>query len=112
MKIAMPVEDDNGMDSKICQHFGQTPFWAIYDSDSKELEIKAKTSEHGGAGCVAVTEIMEYKPNLVYVMGMGSGAIQRFAQEGVDVKSGPFLTVQEVVNNLDKLEKLEGSCGR
>ena len=106
----MPVEEDKGMDSRVCSHFGQTPFWAVFDTDSKDLVIKKKESVHTGAGCAAVDEIMKFRPDVVYVLGMGFGAIQRFADLGVKVRSGSFGTIREVLENLDILEELEGSC--
>lgn len=35
MKIAMPV-DDKFMEMSVCQSFGRTPYFLIYDTESKE----------------------------------------------------------------------------
>ena len=110
MKIAMPVDENKGMDSRICEHFGQTPFWAVYDTETKKLEIKPKTSQHMGGGCLPIDEVMEYKPDMLFVLGMGWNAINRCTNEGIVVKTGNFLTVKEVVNNLDKLKDMTEGC--
>jgi len=110
MKIAVPVEEENGMDSKVCEHFGQTPFWAMYDTESKDLSIKKKESQHGGGGCTAIDEVMQDKPDMLFVLGMGWNAIHRCSDEGIVVKTGPFYTMNEIVSNLDKLEDMTHGC--
>ncbi len=110
MRIAMPVDENKGMDSQICEHFGQTPFWAVYDTDKKELEIKPKVSEHGHGGCIAIDEVMQYRPGIIFVRGMGWNAIRRCADEKITVKTGPFNDVKAVVDNLDRLEDMTQGC--
>ncbi|HNT30765.1 MAG TPA: NifB/NifX family molybdenum-iron cluster-binding protein [bacterium] len=110
MKIAMPVEQENGMDSSICSHFGQTPYWAVYDSETEELSIHPNTSQHGGGGCQAVAEIASFKPDMVYTLGMGFNAIEKCRAQGIAVKSGSWQTVREVIANLSEVTDMQGGC--
>jgi predicted Fe-Mo cluster-binding NifX family protein len=110
MKIIIPLEDDNGMDSHVSSHFGQAPFWGIYDADAKQLVTKPNISQHGGGGCQAVAEIAGYGPDIVYTLGMGFNAIEKCKAQGIRVKSGTFTTVQEVIAHLNTLPDMEGGC--
>jgi len=42
---------------------------------------------------------------------MGMRAMEMCKQFKISLKTGQFKTVNEVINNLDKLEDLEESCG-
>jgi predicted Fe-Mo cluster-binding NifX family protein len=60
MKIAMPVEEKS-MEGNVCQSFGRTPYFLIYDTDSKEalyLDNSAAASQ-GGAGIKAAQIIVD-----------------------------------------------------
>ena len=60
MKIALPV-DNNSYDSKVCISFGRTPFFMIYETDTKEyyfLNNEAAASQ-GGAGIKAAQTLAD-----------------------------------------------------
>ena len=60
MKIAIPVEDKS-IASKVCISFGRTPYFLIYDTDTKEsvfLDNSAAASQ-GGAGIKAAQAIAD-----------------------------------------------------
>jgi predicted Fe-Mo cluster-binding NifX family protein len=60
MKIAIPVEDMN-LQSKVCISFGRTPYFLIYETDTKEsvfLDNSAAASG-GGAGIKAAQVIVD-----------------------------------------------------
>lgn len=60
MKIAMPV-DDKTTESSVCISFGRTPYFLIYDTESKEsifLENSAASSQ-GGAGIKAAQTVVD-----------------------------------------------------
>jgi predicted Fe-Mo cluster-binding NifX family protein len=60
MKIAIPVEDKS-IQSKVCISFGRTPYFLIYDTDTKNsmfLDNSAAASQ-GGAGIKAAQAITD-----------------------------------------------------
>jgi len=60
MKIAIPV-DDKSLESKVCISFGRTPYFLIYETDTKEnlfLDNSAAASQ-GGAGIKAAQAIAD-----------------------------------------------------
>jgi len=110
MKIAIPVYEDKGLDSKVWEHFGETPFWALFETDTKELLIKQRVVGMGHGRCVAVTELVESKPDILFVKDMGFKALMRCKAAGISVKTGDYSTVQAVIDNIESLEELKNAC--
>lgn len=110
MRIIMPILEKNGEKSRISEHFGQAKYFALYDSKAKKIELIDRTSEHIEGACTPVGEMMKHKPDTIFVLGMGVRAVDMFKMQGINVKSGNFKTVGEVIKNLDKLEEFAGAC--
>jgi predicted Fe-Mo cluster-binding NifX family protein len=90
MRVGVVLEDENGVNGNVCAHFGQCKFFLLADIDKENKKvigsrIVPNTAVHGGGGCVAVDEILQYKITHVIAGGMGMGAQQKFAQAGVKV---------------------------
>ena len=108
MKIAMPIFENKGKESEIAEHFGHVQFLAVYDSEKNKLEmIDVKNVQ----GCAPVASLEGHDVNAIYCFGMGMRAMELCKQFKISLKTGQFRTVNEVINNLDKLEDLEESCG-
>ncbi|MDD3345544.1 MAG: NifB/NifX family molybdenum-iron cluster-binding protein [Candidatus Omnitrophica bacterium] len=104
MKVGVVLEDENGLNSNVCAHFGQCKFFLLADIDEGSRKITAtrvvpNTSVHGGGGCVAVDEILQYGITHVIAGGMGMGAQAKLAQAGVKV-FGSCGNVQKAVEDL------------
>ena len=77
MKIAMPV-DDKSMETTVCQSFGRTPYFLIYDTESKEsvfLDNSAAASQ-GGAGIKAAQTIVDNKVSALLTPRCGENAAE------------------------------------
>jgi len=90
MKIGVVLEDENGLTSNVCSHFGQCKYFflAEVDKDNKKIintSIVPNPVSHGEGGCVAVDEILKYGITHIIAGGMGMGAQQKFAAAGVKV---------------------------
>lgn len=75
MKIAIPV-DEKDMGTTICVSFGRTPYYLIYDTDTKEgtfLDNSAATSA-GGAGIKAAQIIVDNKVEALLTPRCGENA--------------------------------------
>ena len=108
MRIAIPIFENKGKESEIAQHFGHVRFIAVYDSNKDELKVMdVKNVE----GCSPVAAIENENVDAIYCFGMGMRAMEMCKAKGINLKTGQFRTVNEVINNLDKLEDLEESCG-
>ena len=75
MKIAIPVEDKT-LESNVCASFGRTPFFLIYDTETKEsIFIDNSAAESiGGAGIKAAQIIVDNKSNALLTPRCGQNA--------------------------------------
>ena len=113
MRVGITLEDQRGMDGNVSLHFGQCQYFLIVDIEAnkvKDAKVVPNTATHGGGGCVAVDEILKHKVTHVISGGMGMGAQNKFAQEGVKV-SGCVGSAKDAIdkflsNSLDGL----GAC--
>lgn len=77
MKIAIPT-DDKSMKTSVCQSFGRTPYFLIYDTDTKEstfLDNSAAASQ-GGAGIKAAQTIVDSKAGVLLTPRCGENAAE------------------------------------
>ena len=75
MKIAIPV-DEKTLESSVCASFGRTPYFLIYDTETKEsvfLDNSAAAST-GGAGIKAAQTIVDNKANALLTPRCGQNA--------------------------------------
>lgn len=115
-KIIIPVENQNGADSNVAQHFGRAPNYAIIElnqnKDIINIKTEANTNEHmGGTGHPHDT-LLTQKPDYMLVCSMGPGGLQSFKNAGVIVLKAQGTTVKEVIANFKegKLKELVGGC--
>ena len=86
MKICIPAEDDQGLDSRLCGHFGSAPFFALADTGSGEVEITPNPGrEHSHGKCQPVERIDAKRTDAVVCQGMGKRAVSSLQRAGVEV---------------------------
>lgn len=111
-RLFLPLLDDKRENSEVSLHFGHAPYFGLYDFESKNLEIIKNNLDHGNTEKSPVDQIIEsMHPTVVFAQDMGMRAIDLFKENKIDLKSGPYKIVKEVVDNFDKLEDLNNSCG-
>jgi len=110
MRILIAVEEDNGLNSKLSNHFGHCPYFAIFDTKTKKLKIIENELDHSNSKLTPVDQIMAYKPDVVFSLGMGQKAIHLFEEKGVKLKTGDLKIVKEIIENFDDLEDLDKGC--
>ena len=66
MKIAIPV-DEKSMGTNVCVSFGRTPYFLIYDTESKESSFinNSAASSSGGAGIKAAQTVVDSKADVL-----------------------------------------------
>ncbi|MEM3000424.1 MAG: NifB/NifX family molybdenum-iron cluster-binding protein [Candidatus Bathyarchaeia archaeon] len=116
-RIVIPVENKDGLNAPIAQHFGRAPFFAVVDLDEAgnmvAVETQANTGEHyGGTGHPHET-LLALKPSVIVAYGMGPGGLASFGNAGVQVLKAAGKTVKEVITQfkVGKLERLTVGCG-
>jgi predicted Fe-Mo cluster-binding NifX family protein len=101
MKIAMPV-DDKSMETTVCQSFGRTPYYLIYDTESKEsvfLDNSAAASQ-GGAGIKAAQTIVDNKVSALLTPRCGENAAEVIKAANITM----YKTINDSIkDNIDAL---------
>ncbi|MDF2530478.1 MAG: dinitrogenase iron-molybdenum cofactor biosynthesis protein [Clostridia bacterium] len=110
MKIAMPV-DDKSMETSVCQSFGRTPYFLIYDTESREsvfLDNSAAASQ-GGAGIKAAQAIVDKNVNALLTPRCGENAAEVMKAAGIKIYKTINNSIQDNINTLneEKLSLLE-----
>lgn len=85
MRIAIPV-DDKSLSSNVCISFGRTPYFLIYDTDSKKVEFldNCAAASQGGAGIKASQALVDQKTNVIITPRCGENAAN--VLNGADIK--------------------------
>jgi len=75
MKIAIPVDEKN-LESSVCASFGRTPYFLIYDTETKESVFidNSAVASTGGAGIKAAQTIVDNKANALLTPRCGQNA--------------------------------------
>ena len=111
MKLLIAIDEDEGMDSKLSEHFGHCSYFAIYETDAGDFEIVENKLDHSNSDMTPVDQIMKFEPDAVFTLGMGGRAVKLFGEVGVKLKTGNYKIVREVIENVENLEELNFGCG-
>lgn len=104
MIVALPVSENNGMDSEICQHFGRTRYFAfarIENGEVVDLKIKENPYQEHGFGDLP-NFVRENNADIVIAYGMGERAIELFNSYGIDVIAGASGKIKDVLDEFLK----------
>ncbi|MGL6107156.1 NifB/NifX family molybdenum-iron cluster-binding protein [Romboutsia sp.] len=86
MKICVPVELNQGLDSKPFGHFGSAPMFVICDLESGEVKgIDNGDLGHEHGKCQPLKALSGIEVDAVIVGGIGQGAIMKLNQMGIKV---------------------------
>jgi len=111
MKLVVAIDENKGENSRLSEHFGHCLYFAIYENKSKKLKIIKNELEHTNPNLSPVDQIMKFKPDIVFSLGMGQRAIKLFNEKGVKLKTGNYNYLKEVIENINKLKELNEECG-
>ena len=99
MNICIPVEEDRGLQSPVCQHFGSAPLFMLVDTDSRVCRALPNRNTHHSPGmCMPLASLSGEQIDAVVVGGIGMGALNKLMQAGVEVFLSEFPSVEETVN--------------
>ena len=107
MKVCIPVEVNNGLESKPYGHFGSAPLFVVCDLESGEVSsINNGDLGHEHGKCQPIKALEGNIVDAVVVGGIGQGAIMKLNSMGIKVYKAQCETISE---NLDllKLNKLQ-----
>ena len=116
VRIAIPVEDANGLNARLSQHFGRAPYFAVVELDENgkvlNLQMVSNRSEHFGGMGKPPEILMGLRPNAVITYGMGPRALNMFQSANIAVLRTNKDFVKDVIEayNSDELVELTEGC--
>ena len=123
MKVGFAVHSDEGIRSKVYDHFGSAPAFIIIDTDTKDpVRVDNRDLHHVHGACNPIMALDGHSVNAMIVGGIGAGAINKLNAMGVKVYAAAAPTVKENLELLteNKLQELsvqnacrahQGACG-
>ena len=108
MKVCIPIEKNDGLNSTVCGHFGSAPFFAICNSKTNDIEIIANTNDHGEHGqCNPLGAIGGKNIEAVLLGGIGRRAVEKLNAGGIKVYQSTETTVKDAIKKFKKGELKE-----
>ena len=99
MRICVPIEEDKGLDSEVCAHFGSASGYLIVDLESGDSHsVKNMNPHHSHGMCNPMASLDGEDVDAVVVGGIGLGALRKLRAAELDVFLADHKTVQEVVD--------------
>lgn len=116
MRIVIPVIDESGIDSRLSEHFGRAPYFAVVEVDEKGQVVSQKTvantGEHFGGSGRRADFILQLKPDAIITYGMGPRGLGIYQSVRVAVLRANANTVKQVIEayNNNELQELTEGC--
>jgi predicted Fe-Mo cluster-binding NifX family protein len=96
MKICFPVQSNEGIESKVYNHFGSASLFMIVDTDSMDILTIANHDQHHTHGaCNPVRALNGHKISAIVAEGIGAGALHKLTQHNIRVFQTQAATVKE-----------------
>jgi predicted Fe-Mo cluster-binding NifX family protein len=102
MKVGFAVQSEEGIGSKVFNHFGSAPVFMIVDAATGEItNVDNKDLNHVHGACNPIKALDGQKVDAMVVGGIGAGALSKLNSMGIRVYGSAAATVGE---NLDLLK--------
>ena len=116
MNICIPVNEDQGLNSTVCLHFGSAPIFMIVDTDSGTCRpILNRNLHHAHGMCTPLASLQGENLDGIVVGGIGMGALNKLMASGIRVFRSEHPTVERTVEafKADQLQPMtpDIACG-
>jgi len=104
MILAFPVENDEGLNSKISMHFGRAKYFAFVKVEGDKItnfEVKQNPHAEHEAGDLPMF-VKENNAEFIIAYGMGPHAVDFFKAFGVQVITGANGKIKEITDAIIK----------
>lgn len=112
MRVVIPLDESAGRASKVCDHFGSAPFFAVSDTETGAFEITANgDSRHDHGQCTPADVFTGMDVAAVICNGIGARAASRLQMSGIVVyMAGLAPTAEEALKRFSSgaLTKVTG----
>ncbi|HAF86794.1 MAG TPA: dinitrogenase iron-molybdenum cofactor biosynthesis protein [Sphaerochaeta sp.] len=110
MIIAIP-SDKESLDSAVCVSFGRSPFYCLYDTETKQSTflVNSAADSPGGAGIKAAQILVDNKANILITIRCGENAARVLQPANVELFKALNLSVADNIfaHAQNKLEPLK-----
>ncbi len=109
MKICIPTETGEGKSAQVYGHFGSAPFFTIYDTEAKSMEVIGNANSHHEHGtCNPIAALQGKSVDVVVTGGMGARAVMMLNASGIRVYRAVPGSVENILStfNSEDLEEL------
>ena len=94
MRICIPVDEDLGLASPVCMHFGSAPYFMIVNTDDGSCRAIANRNDHHAHGmCQPLEAVRGETIDGMVVGGIGMGALNKLTAAGICVYQAQHPTV-------------------
>lgn len=99
MKIVIPV-DEKDIGTNVCESFGRTPYYLIYDTDTEKSEFidNSAAASAGGAGIKAAQIIVDTKADALLTPRCGENAANVLEAAGVKIYKTQGTSVKDNID--------------
>lgn len=96
MNVCVPINQDEGLNSRVCGHFGSAPAFLLANTESGSCEVISNHNSHHAHGmCQPLQALAGASPDAVIVGGIGMGALLKLNAAGIRVFLAAAPTVAE-----------------
>ncbi len=99
MRIVVPAVDDQGLESEVCKHFGRARYFVFVDVENGKIKdfevVKVPLEEHRPGYLPRF--VKERGGDIVLAYGMGPKAVSFFNELGIEVVTGAYGRIRDVV---------------
>ncbi|KAA3634988.1 MAG: hypothetical protein DWP97_05750 [Calditrichaeota bacterium] len=108
MLVCIPTSSGEGLNSRLFGHFGSSPFFTLYNTDTEEVQvIENRNSHHSHGTCHPMNQLCIYKIDTVLCNGMGRRAVEALNAEGIETKISESESVQQAIADLQNGKTLD-----
>ncbi len=96
MKVCFPVQNDEGIESRVFNHFGSAPLFVVINTETNDVStIFNRDMNHAPGACSPMKELDGRQIDAIIVGGIGAGALNRLNQGGIKVFKSQVATIKE-----------------
>ncbi len=123
MKVGFAVQSEEGLESRVYNHFGSAPMFVVVETGTQKVQtIHNQDLNHSHGACSPMKALGGQQIDALVVGGIGGGALMRLNAMGVRVYAAEAQTIRDNLDLLsrNRLPELsmqnacqahEGSCG-
>ena len=98
MNICIPVNEDKGLQSPVCAHFGSAAIFLIVDTESGNCRaVTNKNAHHAGGMCQPLASLADEHLDAIVVGGIGMGALNKLQAANIGVFLSECATVEQTI---------------